>query len=127
VPGATQTGWITPELEKIIYLMYLRGESDSLKILIDVITMLASKWRKSNSNELQCQGGRTSKLVEEALHRVNFLDAVPYAPKPLNVFLRNHEGEIRGGLIGIVQACWLHIGTLSIHVLYRRVPSPGVL
>jgi hypothetical protein len=30
-----------------------------------------------------------------------------YAPQPLNVFLRNREGEIRGGLIGIVQAGWL--------------------
>jgi ribosomal protein S18 acetylase RimI-like enzyme len=61
------------------------------------------------------------KLVEEALHRFNFqATRVPYAPQPLNVFLRNREGEIRGGLIGIVQACWLHIGTLWIHVLYRR-------
>jgi ribosomal protein S18 acetylase RimI-like enzyme len=61
------------------------------------------------------------KLVEEALHRFNFqATRVPYAPQPLNAFLGNREGEIRGGLIGVVQAGWLHIGTLWIHVRYRR-------
>lgn len=59
--------------------------------------------------------------MEEALHRFNFqATRVPYAPQPLNVFLRNRQGEIRGGLIGIVQAGWLHIGTLWIHARYRR-------
>jgi len=61
------------------------------------------------------------RLVEDGLHGFNF-DAtrIPYAPVPVNVFLRTDSGEIKGGLIGRVLAGWLHIGTLWIDREYRR-------
>lgn len=61
------------------------------------------------------------RLVEAALHRFNFeATRIPYAPQPVNVFLRTDSGEIKGGLIGRALAGWLHIDTLFVDPDYRR-------
>jgi hypothetical protein len=89
--------------------MYLRGESDILEDIADVIPMLASKWRKSKFQTSPMPGRRTSSWWKKHSIASNFqATRVPYAPQPLNVSLGNREGNIRGGLIGIVQAGWLH-------------------
>jgi 3-oxoacyl-[acyl-carrier protein] reductase len=46
VPGATQTRWITPELEKIILPDVPAGRIGQPEDIADGITMLVSKWRK---------------------------------------------------------------------------------
>ena len=61
------------------------------------------------------------RLVNEALDRFNFeATRIPYAPQPVNLFLRTEGGELKGGLIGRVLAGWLHIGTLWVDAEYRR-------
>ena len=121
VPGATQTRWITPELEKIILPDVPAGRIGQPEDIADVITMLASKWRKSKFQTSPIPGRRTSswwkkRSIASTSRRRAFLMLRNHS----TFFLRNREGEIRGGLIGIVQAGWLHTGTLWIHVRYRR-------
>ena len=38
---------------------------------------------------------------------------------PVAFFLKTDAGEILGGLLGMIWARWLHIGSLAVHELFR--------
>ena len=59
VPGATQTGWITPALEKIIVLDVPAGRIGQPEDIADAIMMLASQQgRWINCATLFVDGGQ---------------------------------------------------------------------
>jgi GNAT superfamily N-acetyltransferase len=79
----------------------------------------------SNETNASAEDG---KMVEDALHRFNFDSTqIPYAPRPVTVFLQAGSGEIKGGLIGNIIAGWLGVSTLWIDEKYRHQGYGGRL
>jgi 3-oxoacyl-[acyl-carrier protein] reductase len=56
-PGATQTGWITPELEKQVLAMIPSGRVGQPEDVADVIVLLASEQARWVTGQLLHVGG----------------------------------------------------------------------
>lgn len=58
-------------------------------------------------------------VVRQGLHRFNFAATGQTETHAVNLFLREADGGIRGGLVGYVWAEWLHIEYLWMVEEYR--------
>lgn len=60
------------------------------------------------------------RAVNEGLDRFNLRFAPAEQYRPLNVFLRDDDGKILGGLLGETYWTWLHVGVLWVDDAVRK-------
>jgi GNAT superfamily N-acetyltransferase len=59
--------------------------------------------------------------VEQSLARFNTTHVGPDHYLPLNMFARNHDGEVFAALLGETYWNWLHVRILWIHESHRKM------
>ncbi len=65
------------------------------------------------------KGCESCKELDKKLSEYNHSFAGPYNETALNLFIRDDEGELLGGLIGITYWGWLYVDTLIIDETLR--------
>lgn len=60
-----------------------------------------------------------AKAITRMLDEFNEVHVGPYHDTPLNIFVKDNEGKLMGGLLGVTYWGWLYVDTLIVAEQYR--------